>query len=424
MASQLSLVITRLVIYLLLFNLLIIPCIFIFDHTILFYNDAESSRYMLSALVQTEAAIIAIVITLSLVAVQLAASSYSARIIKVFRTNPDLWILIGIYGIAIFFGLSVLKLINNLNIYDIVKFVNFAFYLGFYAYLSLIIYIWNLLDLLKPSKIIKKLCGNITKNNILLAIEDKKIIEIDPIQPIIDIIVNSLMKYDIETVRNGLTAIGDRTKFILENEELELEEEVKISAFIIESHLIGIGKIAASRKDAASTLKVITTLRKIGMVTVEQKYYTIMRKVAESFTKIGIITIEEKLEDTTNEAINSLEEIGKAALEQNPSGSIPILFSLYAVGKAAIDQNLENTAFRSANSIHEIGKLVPNTIRNEIQLRPIPEFNDDNGEIYSIVVNNEYNFLSGLQKAANEKNLSRLENDISDLLESYNTDNN
>ena len=236
---------------------------------------------MLSALVQTEAAIIAIVITLSLVAVQLAASSYSARIIKVFRRNPDLWILIGIYGIAIFFGLSVLKLIDNFNIYDIGKFVTFAFYLGFYAYVSLIFYILNILNLLKPSTIIKKLCGEITKNNILLAIEDEKISEIDPIQPIIDIVLSSLMKYDIETVRNGLTAIGDRTKFILENEELELEEEFKISVFIIESHLTNMGKIAASRKDVASTIELINSLHKIGMITVEQEYNTIMRKVAE-----------------------------------------------------------------------------------------------------------------------------------------------
>lgn len=378
---------------------------------------------MLSALVQTEAAIIAIVITLSLVAVQLAASSYSARIIQVFRRNPDLWILIGIYGIAIFFGLSVLKLVDNFNIYDIGKFVTFAFYLGFYAYVSLIFYILNILNLLKPSTIIKKLCVEITKNNILLAIEDEKISEIDPIQPIIDIVLSSLMKYDIETVRNGLTAIGDRTKFILENEELEPEDELKMSAIIIESHLTGMGKIAASRKDVASTMEVISNLHKIGMITVEQEYNTIMRKVAESFTEVGIITIEENLKYTTDKAIKSLKEIGEAALEQNLAGSVPILFSLHSIGRAAIDQNLENTAWKSADSIHEIGKIVPHTIRSMIQPKPIPEFNDVSENIYFAVVNNEYYFLNDLQEAANEKKLTRLRDHISDLLVSYTANN-
>jgi len=79
------------------------------------HTDVDSARYMLSALVQSEAAIVALVVTLSLVAVQLAASSYSARVIEVFRRTPDLWILMGIYGIAIFYGLGVLKMIERAN---------------------------------------------------------------------------------------------------------------------------------------------------------------------------------------------------------------------------------------------------------------------------------------------------------------------
>ncbi len=55
-------------------------------------TNEESSRYMLSASVQSEAAIIAIVVTLSLVAVQLT-SSYSRRVTESFSKNPHLWIL-------------------------------------------------------------------------------------------------------------------------------------------------------------------------------------------------------------------------------------------------------------------------------------------------------------------------------------------
>lgn len=86
-----------------------------FSYFNLLHTDVDSARYMLSALVQSEAAIVALVVTLSLVAVQLAAQSYSARVIEVFRRTPDLWILMGIYGIAIFYGLGVLKLIEKVN---------------------------------------------------------------------------------------------------------------------------------------------------------------------------------------------------------------------------------------------------------------------------------------------------------------------
>lgn len=48
----------------------------------------DNERYLLSALVQSLAAVIALVITLSLVAVQLAAQSYSARVIDVYKRTP------------------------------------------------------------------------------------------------------------------------------------------------------------------------------------------------------------------------------------------------------------------------------------------------------------------------------------------------
>lgn len=59
--------------------------------------DPDSARYLLSALVQSEAAIIAIVVTLSLVAIQLAATSYSPTIIGIYQKYPYFWLLIIIY---------------------------------------------------------------------------------------------------------------------------------------------------------------------------------------------------------------------------------------------------------------------------------------------------------------------------------------
>ena len=60
--------------------------------------DIDNARYMLSSLIQSEAAIIAIVITLTLVAVQQTSTLYSTRLIDIFKSkNPDFWILIIIY---------------------------------------------------------------------------------------------------------------------------------------------------------------------------------------------------------------------------------------------------------------------------------------------------------------------------------------
>ena len=82
-----------------------------FNYLDLYHTEADSARYLLSAMVQAQAAIVAIVITLTLIAVQLTASAYTPRVIRVFRDNPDMWILLGIYGASMLYGLIILKMV-------------------------------------------------------------------------------------------------------------------------------------------------------------------------------------------------------------------------------------------------------------------------------------------------------------------------
>jgi uncharacterized membrane protein len=86
-------------------------CHWTFNYFNLYHTDADSARYLLSAMVQAQAAIVAIVITLTLIAVQLTASAYTPRVIRVFRNNPDMWLLLGFYGLSMLYGLIVLKII-------------------------------------------------------------------------------------------------------------------------------------------------------------------------------------------------------------------------------------------------------------------------------------------------------------------------
>ena len=92
--------------YYFLFSLVTLVLAFIFALFNLIHTNANSARYMLSALVQSQVAIVAIVVSLTLIAVQLTASASSPRVIRIFRDNPDMWILLGFYGFSIFYGLS------------------------------------------------------------------------------------------------------------------------------------------------------------------------------------------------------------------------------------------------------------------------------------------------------------------------------
>ena len=65
-----------------------------FTHFNLFYTESNSAKYLLSALVQSQAAIIGIVITLTFIAVQLIFS-YSPRAVGVaLKKNDDMWMLL------------------------------------------------------------------------------------------------------------------------------------------------------------------------------------------------------------------------------------------------------------------------------------------------------------------------------------------
>ncbi|MDO8727702.1 MAG: DUF2254 family protein [Candidatus Methanoperedens sp.] len=329
------------------------------------YIDDDSSRYMLSALVQSEASILAIVISLSLVAVQHAASSYSARVIDVFRNkNPYLWILTGIYLLSIIYGLGVLMLIDSTdlanNSLNLQNYITLAYYFGILSFLSLIPYIFKTLDLLKPSTVIGMLAEEMAKKNNLQYISDRyeKSDDKDPIQPIIDIVRGSMMKYDYETVKDGLKAITNGASNIFQTKNFNKNEKEKIAEYIF-YHLKRIGKLAVSRKDEDSAVEAIININNVGMSAVQQKLDRATLDAVISLGEVGGIMAEQKLEYATSQAIDSFKWIGMAAAKQHFKDSIEeVATSLGTIGKIAAEQEQRNTVRLVANCLEEIGKVV------------------------------------------------------------------
>jgi len=148
----------RLIVYFTCLAAVVSVCFYLFRYFNLYHTDASSARYMLSAMVQSQAAIVAIVVSLTLIAVQLTASAYSPRVIDILKRNPDMWILLGCYGVSIFFGFIVLKLVegeegevvNQSAIWSIGRFsisfescVSLAYWLGAFTFVVLFPYMWN-----------------------------------------------------------------------------------------------------------------------------------------------------------------------------------------------------------------------------------------------------------------------------------------
>jgi hypothetical protein len=316
--------------------------------------DYDNERYLLSALVQSLAATIALVITLSLVAVQLAAQSYSARVIDVYKRNPDMWILLCIYIFTIFYGLGLTKIVGLGILGNYMEGTIFvAYFMGFFAFICLVPYMLKTLDLLKPSTVITLLAEEITKEKMLNAAsnENDSVTENDPVQPIIDITNSALLRNDYETVRNCLTAIKKSTVLIFEK-----DKEGKLTHHILQ-HVARFGILATNRKNEDSAISAIGILGEMGTKAAEQKLEEASSTAASALRKVGTKAVEQELEEAASTTADVLGKIGTKAAEKKMSMLTQhLVLELDIVGTAALcKKELKWVQMEVAGAIGEIG---------------------------------------------------------------------
>lgn len=184
--------------------------------------DVENARYLLSALAQAQAAIIAIIVSLTLIAMQISAQTYSPRVIDVFKEYLGFWVLIAVYGISIFFDVFAIYSVpsNSSNQYfDYSNILNLAILTAFTAFIALFLFISNTIDLLKPKVIIDKLGNKINVEIFLESINSKYSINKyqysimlladseDQIVPLVDIIKKAIRSDDATTARDGINKL-------------------------------------------------------------------------------------------------------------------------------------------------------------------------------------------------------------------------
>lgn len=327
-------------------------------------TDKDSAKYLISTIIQSEAAILAIVITLSLVAVQQTASSYSTRVIEVFKnmnTNPDFYLLMGIYLSSIIYEMWVLKQITErsgsienfthslFNSFEAHIWICYA--LGVFSLLALVPYIQNTLDLLKPSTIISLLSEKITKHNIISNaprypssyfnlynphINNYEPNEYgkDPILPIVDIINNSLVKYDYAVSIDGLLKIFNVSKKILISINIK-DEEFKIVYGLFANYLLSIGKLSIYKDNG-----------------------TCADLVMRWFNEIMLVLIKKQKDYIASDILDSICEIGQIAIKQNDRKTIVACYRyIQDVFEFSTGRNMEFLRRHVAMSLIEISEL-------------------------------------------------------------------
>jgi hypothetical protein len=319
----------------------------------------NSARVLLGALIKCEATIIALVITLTLVAVQLTSSSYTPRVAKIFANSPHMYLLLGIYIVSIAYSALILQLVTGVDgsvplLMEL--WISWAYWLTIFLAIALIPYIFYILESFSPETFITRMSIHLTKETILQ--QEKN----DFLNLIFDVTHNSIMKYDTATIRSGLNlvtiqmsnqvseknTIGENSKIVqvfcahLERcarQAIDLHDEEMLS--IILDQFERIGTHCARNKFDNPTLQIITIISEVEKLINVKDIPGSLNRVRELTRSIGKISIENKFRETPGRIMFCQDTIAKHAIDKiTPQDN----FSLYsAILENSVDSLIEFT---------------------------------------------------------------------------------
>jgi hypothetical protein len=322
---------------------LLYPIILIISF-ILFYVlpnnfSIQDYQYILSSLIQSQAAIIGIVITLSLIAIQIAASRYSMKMISIFMKSFDFWFLSLVYIGTLLFNLYILQW-KDIFQNDFHLLLKISYISAFFCFSLLIPYTWNILKLTTPDSLIKNFCRRISKKSLFDENDD-------PIQPIRRIIKDAIDDSDYPQTIKGLDLLTKSIKKIIDNE------------FTGNGDSIG--------HETTSIEKVYWNIEKIADQAFNAKSQGSLLKAIESIEKIGLSATNEKI-SIGDLAVNRIVSIGRLVSNESLFGRDKSIFALHEIGKDSVRKNIPALTRASIEGLNNIGSYITDlrVVQNQI----------------------------------------------------------
>jgi hypothetical protein len=283
----------------------------------LFGGSDDSARYLLSALAQCQAAIIAIVVTLTLVAVQLASQTYSPRVMDLFLKSYSFWGLMLFYGLSIMYDFILLDMVTAENINYFAYWVNVGLVLMTGTFSALFLYMKKAVELLKPDAIIDRLGDDARKDlkSFVEAVYEKEAYggsennyprvltgKDDITLPLTAITKKSIRMDDPITARSGIVKLEEicldvicSGSDILQNVDSSKDRKEKINAIIkhFTDHFIRILHVAFEHDDKDSVIEVTKTIGIIGEAVIRKEGMQATKNIAYVLNLIGMRAINQ-----------------------------------------------------------------------------------------------------------------------------------
>lgn len=187
--------------------------------------DIENSRYLFSTLAQSQAAIIAVVVSLTILAVQFVSQTYTPKVSDLFLRKKLFWFLILVYGSSIIYDLVILNSIDKNFTYLVLYNYNLVLYnyIGIvWAILSfslLILFTKDVIDSLKPEQVIQDLINEIDMGTITAYSAEEKLTERDTIDDHLILLIRVMMQADDISAADGIDTLSDFFKKCINKEK-------------------------------------------------------------------------------------------------------------------------------------------------------------------------------------------------------------
>lgn len=171
--------------------------------------NADSAKSVLTTIIQSQVSIIAIVISISLVAIELSITKYGKEVFEIFKQHPAIWLLLLSYILSIVLNTTLLLSIIRMGdeiIDDNFKVASIYYSTGLFFMLLIVLipHFRVTMNQLHTDRIFLSLIENIRVSN--LKPQD------DPFQAIFSIIYSAIEKNDFQTMSEFV--YGSKNKYI------------------------------------------------------------------------------------------------------------------------------------------------------------------------------------------------------------------
>lgn len=292
--------------------------------------------------------------------------------------------------------------------------------MGILCFLALVPYVWHILGLLQPSKIIQNLSNDI--NRYVFDVENPGGNE-DTIQPITDIIIRSIMKIEESTIIDGLNTLSNRLEDLLNDIKLESYQQENASK-LISYHFAFIGTNSVKMRNIYITTLVIQKLEFFALYAITKGYQDLAREMASSIMQIGIEASDNGISNIAFKAVKSIGKIGSDAIQINQSeAAFQAAESLGELGQAIAGKKMGGATLQAINSLRENGltcfqkeNLISVIDRIVSSLGLIGKEAGKNG-LYGAVSQTIFS-LKSIGTLADERNETKLKEKIANLIDS------